>query len=49
MITKHISAIGTEMSSVVIVKTFAMRGSMPATNWWWAQTKKLNTPVATAV
>ena len=28
------------------MKTFAMRGSMPAMNWWWAQTVKLRTPVA---
>ena len=40
---------GIEMISVVIVKTFAMRGSMPATNWWWAHTKKLMMPVANAV
>ena len=32
MYTKSISAIGTEMRSVVTVKTFAMRGSMPAMN-----------------
>ncbi len=37
------------MSSVVTVKMLAMRGSMPATNWWWAHTKKLSTPVPTAV
>ena len=48
-IWKIISAIGIEMISVVIVNTFAMRGSMPATNWWCAQTKKLNTPVANVV
>ena len=40
---------GTEMSNVVTVNTLAMRGSMPATNWWCAHTKKLRTPVATAV
>ncbi len=32
MITKHSSAMGTEISSVVTVKILAMRGSMPATN-----------------
>ena len=37
------------MSSVVIVKMCAMRGSMPAMNWWCAQTKKLITPVPNAV
>jgi hypothetical protein len=40
---------GIEMSNVVMVNTWAMRGSMPAMNWWWAHTKKLSTPVATAV
>ena len=37
------------MSSVVIVKTWAMRGSMPAMNWWCAHTVKLSTPVPKAV
>ncbi len=46
---KHISAIGIEINSVVTVKMFAIRGSMPATNWWWAQTVKLRIPVAKVV
>ena len=37
------------MSSVVTVKMFAILGSIPAMNWWCAQTKKLSTPVATIV
>ena len=37
------------MMSVVTVNSPAMRGSMPATNWWCAQTKKLMMLVATAV
>ena len=49
MLTNNISAMGTEMSSVVTVKMFAIRGSIPAMNWWWAYTKKLRTAVATAV
>ena len=49
MYTNSISAIGIEISSVVMVKTWAMRGSMPAMNWWWAQTVKLRTPVPKAV
>ena len=37
------------MISVVTVKMFAMRGSIPATNWWWAQTRNERIPVAIAV
>ena len=40
---------GELLRSVVIVNTLAIRGSIPAMNWWWAHTKKLSTPVATAV
>src|SRR5262245_24944690 len=49
MYTNIISAMGTEMSSVVTVKMLAMRGSMPAMNWWCAQTVNDSTPVANAV
>ena len=48
-VDEHISAIGIEMSTVVIVNTFAIRGSMPAMNWWCAHTKNDSTPVAIVV
>ena len=34
MYTKQSSASGMEISTVVTVNTLAMRGSMPAMNWW---------------